>query len=196
MLNSSKLILPTHYENHQIITSWADMKNLRSDHSLRLWLVHRLLIPSARYCTYRRKWQSLLGFGLISDGMVGALYLFREIKRCKWVLKVLSVECWRSPSLRLHGHARFWSIFGSDQLRQSLSRVLPLNTNHQMNSQYVLVDGCTTQLVHTTLGVRKIGPMQGREEAWENYPPTDGRSFEQKGIPPARFCSYKNIFQF
>ena len=50
---------------------------------------------------YRRKWRTvaslptgLSGFGLISDEMVGGLYIsFGRLSQCTWM--------WRSPSLRL-----------------------------------------------------------------------------------------------
>ena len=72
---------------------------------------------SARYCfahtagsdrRFSTNWLS--GFGLISDGMVGALYFPWRLGQCTWVLKISVLET---------GHTRYCSISGSDPLRQS-----------------------------------------------------------------------------
>ena len=68
---------------------------------------------STRYCTNHRERPSLLDllseFGLISDGWLGSISLWR-LGQCTWVLKVSVLET---------GHTRYCSISGRDPLRQS-----------------------------------------------------------------------------
>ena len=80
---------------------------------------------SARYCTYRRERPS--GFGLISDWMVGGLYLFWRLGQCTRVLKVSLLET---------GHTWYCSISGSDPLLTVF--VTGTVVKHQPTLEYVV----------------------------------------------------------